>query len=145
MNLEMFTGDDVTTFVSFMKNCQLIVEERCETTFEKYYYLKRYTRGLPHELVNSCDCLDADTAYRNAMKTLQEEYGNEYKAAMAYIKKLENVAPIKSEDGEALRDLSITLMTCANNMNHVTSLNQLNSPNEIMKIVPKLPYELRKR
>ena len=47
------------------------------------------------------------------------------------------------DDSKSFEALCIFLSTCRNNMNTLTSLNQLNNPKEIMNIVRKLPYKHR--
>lgn len=95
--------------------------------------------------MKSCSHNDAYVTYNEALKLPEQEYGNPHRNATAYLKKLKNWPTIKSEDGEAMRDLSIFLLTSSNNMDTMNTLNQLNSPTEIMKVVKKLPFDMRKR
>ena len=62
-------------------------------------------------------------AYENALALLEEEFGNEHRTTTAYLQKLENWPSIKSEDAGGLKQLSIFLMTCLNNMDSMTCIN----------------------
>ena len=140
----VFNGKDVTEYKPFISNFKRTIEDKCALSADCLYYLLQYTTGTPHDLVKSCGNSDPVSAYRNALKLLDNEYGHEYKVAAAFLDKLENWPIIKNEDGEGLKRLSIYLRTCENNMPVMAMLNQLNSPKEIMSIVLKLPFELRK-
>ena len=76
---------------------------------------------------------------------LKKHYGNEYKIADSYLQKLENWPAMRDEDGKQIESLSLFLTTCLNNMDELTSLNQLNSPKELMLIIQKLPYKFREK
>ena len=64
---------------------------------------------------------------------MNEEFGNERAISTSYIQKLNDWKPIKNEDGIAMRDLSVFLLSCNNMMSDVDYLNHLNSPTEIKK------------
>jgi len=142
--ITIFSGDDITEYRAFIQNFNRTVLKKCENPADSFYYLEQYTSGMARELVKSCNHNDEAVAYEQAISLLEEEYGNEHRTATAYLQRLENWPTIKSEDGEALRKLSIYLLTCSNNMGSMNTINQLNSPKEIMNVVMKLPYELRK-
>jgi hypothetical protein len=92
----------------------------------------------------SCNHSDTARAYDEAPASLEEEFGNGQKTAIAFLQKLRDWLIIKSKDNEGLENLSVYLMTCSNSMGSTDILNQLNDPQEIMGVVMKLPFELRK-
>lgn len=49
------------------------------------YYLERYTRGCPRDLVQSCLHMSAERGFETAKALLQEHFGNETKISAAYI------------------------------------------------------------
>ena len=140
-----FSGENITEYRSFIQNFKRTIDSKCDNFSDCLYYLEQYTSGIAKQLVKSCSQHDATKAYHQALDLLEEEFGNEHKTATAYLEKLEKWPAIKSEDSEALKQLSIYLMTCSNNMESMTCLNQLNSPKEIMGVVQKLPFELRRK
>ena len=143
-SIPVFDGSDITVYNRFIQDFQRTVEQKCNEPADCFYYLLQFTSGTAHKIVQSCNQRDSARGYKQALKTLQLEYGNEHHTALSYIEKLENWPAIKSEDGLALRDLAIFLQTCENNMLDMSILNQLNNPQQIMKVVMKLPLELRK-
>ena len=143
--LKVFDGMDITDFRPFMHNFIRTVEDKCDNSADRFYYLLQFTTGVAHDLVKSCQIGSSEVSYNTAIKLLEDEYGNEHKSALAYLDKLEKWPDIKSEDGESLKKLAIFLRTCLNNLGDMGIVNQLNSPKEIMAVIHKLPFELRKR
>jgi len=141
----VFDGKDVTKYNIFMRNFKRIIEDKCDQPADCLYYLEQYTSGTARELVRSCGHSDVSIAYAEALRLLSEEYGNSHKTATAYLDKIDKWPQIKGEDGEALRELSIFLLECSNNLDSHTVYSQLNHPKEIMSIVMKLPYDMRKK
>ena len=54
-----------------------------------------------------------------------------------------NGQPIRGEDGAALQKFSILLTRCSNTLREIGSLNRLENPDSLRKIVDQLPYPLR--
>ena len=144
-DLKVFDGSSLIDYRYFIDNFKRTIEDKCENYSDRFYYLLQYTSYTANDLVKSCSHPDPRAAYNSAIQLLDREYGNEYRVATEYLDKLENWKEIRSEDGESLHSLSTFLATCASSMHAMGMLNQLNSPKEIMAIVLKLPYELRKQ
>ena len=142
---EIFNGEDATLFKTFMKAFQEMIADCCETDSQRFYYLEKYTTGLPKELVKSCENENPSVGYKSAIKMLNREFGDERVIATAYLEKLRQFKEIKNEDAKALRKFAFFLLSCANMMSSVSPLNQLNSSYEIKQIVMKLPFKMRDR
>ena len=141
---ERFDGSNLLKFPSFIRAFKSMIEDHCDNDLDRLQYLEKYTLGLPLQLVRSCRNNSPSEGYKNAIKLLEKEFGNEFRIAMAYIEELEKWPNVKSDDGKAMQELSIFLTCIANEMsNNLTSYSQLNSPQEIKKIIDKLPYKLR--
>jgi len=143
--IKVFDGKDITEYRHFIQNFSRTIDEKCDNPADCLYYLEQFTDGVAKQLVKSCGHRDPTEAYSRALKLLEDEFGNEYRTANAYLQKLSAWPIIKTDDYCGLRDLSIFLLTCSNNMDSMGILNQLNSPKEIMEIVMKLPFEVRKK
>ena len=143
--IQIFDGSDVMKFPGFLQNFKLTFHRKCSDADDCLYYLQQFTAGTAHEIVKGCNQKNPEKAYKEALQLVNDEYGNEHKIAAAYIEKLDKWPVIKSEDEENLQKLYLFLLECNNNMEDTTSLNQLNRPKEIVRIVGKLPYELRKK
>jgi len=141
---ETFDGTDLTKFRPFILSFERTIEARCNDDADRYYYLMKYTRGRPHELVVSCNSSNASAAYSEARKVLLKNYGDEFAIAHKYIEKLQKWPQIPSENAVALDEFGTFLSTCLNMMRNMGHLNQLNSLNEIRALCMKLPWDLRK-
>ena len=141
---EIFDGNDITLYQSFVLSFERTIETRCEDSIDRFYYLQKYTRGRPRELVLSCNRKDATNSYSEARALLHGNYGDEFQIAHKYLERLDNWPTIASESVVALDEFVTYLTMCDNMMVNTNYLNQLNSLKEIKNIVMKLPYDLRK-
>ena len=141
---KIFSGEDVVEYNTFKLSFQRLIEEKCLSNEDRYYYLLRYTSGEAHRLVSSCQHPDAKKAYESAKTLLDSQYGNEHIIAQQYLEELARWPSIKSEDSVELNKFAMFLTTCLNMMTRMSALNQLNSWRDIMEVVMKLPYDLRR-
>jgi len=140
-----FDGSDVTHYKKFRLSFDRSIGQRCTDDGDKYVYLQQYTKGKANILVNTCCHYDAATAYKKAIKLLDDEYDNEFIVSNSYIEKLDRWPEVKSEDKKALEDYAIFLIECNNYMELMSVRNSLQSPKEMSNIVSKLPFKLRDR
>ena len=141
----VFDGGDITKYKYFIVSFDKIIDNVCKTDSDRFHYLQQYTSGKARRLVDSCCYYDQSRAYAKARTLLQEEFDDEFKVSNEYLAKLDRWPSIKAEDIIKLEDLSLFLMDCENYMENMSIRNQLQSPQELMKIVTKLPYKLRER
>ena len=140
---EIFDGD-ITCYQSFTLAFDRLIAEAYASDADKYYYLQRYTKGYPLELVKSCLSSDFTHSYIEARILLHKYYGNEAVLAQKYLDKLEEWPSIKAEDKKSLDAFALYLTTCLNMLPNNSYLNQLNTWKEIKMLVMKLPFDLRK-
>ena len=141
---DCFDGTNIMKFSSFMHSFKTMIADHCDDDLDRLHYLEKYTAGLPQQLVRSCRKNNPSAGYKKAIETLEKEYGNEFKIAMAYIEKLENWPVMKAEDSVAMQELSVFLECCSNEMDeNMTPFSQLNSPQQLKAIIMKLPYKIR--
>ena len=133
----------MTKFKSFKSNFIRNIASKNTNAADNFIYLQQHTSGRAKRLVDSCAHFESERAYYSAMELLQSEYANEYKVSDEYIRKIEQWPAVKAEDVRALEDLYLFLLDCINYMDSMTIHNPLQSPNEIMKVVYKLPYKMR--
>ena len=143
--LKSFDGSDPTSYKRFMINFNRIVENHCSDYGDKLLYLQQFTSGHAKKIVDSCVHYNATEGYLKAISLLNEEYGNEFKIANSYLKTLEDWPVLKSEDSDALSELSLFLLDCHHYLENMSMSNQMQNPKEIMSIVRKLPYKLQDR
>ena len=141
---DLFDGK-LIEYKSFRLAFDRIIVEACQNDKDKYYYLLRYTKGYPNDLVKSCLSEDFHKSFSHAISLLDKYYDNDVSLAQTYLDKIEKWPPIKAEDSLALDELSMYLTSCLNLMPGVSYLNQLNSWKELKTIIMKLPFDMRKR
>lgn len=141
---EIFNGDDITKFPSFILAFDRTIVARCPDDSDKFYYLQKYTEGRPRELVASCNRDDPSLSYSEARRQLQENYGDEFKISHKYLEKLEQWPDIPAEDEHAMEDFNVFISTCLNLSKKFDYFSQLNSLKELKLLTLKLPWGLRK-
>ena len=84
-----------------------------------------------------------EEGYKEARRLLKERYGQNYRIATAHVQALTEGLPIKSEDGEALLRFSVQLTSCTNTLKEIGCLSKLDHPENLRKIVSRLPFGMR--
>ena len=111
----------------------------------RMYYLVQNMAGNVQESMRSCLAMDSEEGYREARKLLAKRYGQPYKIASAYVKRVTNGPAIKGEDGAALQSFSALLTTCKNTLNEIGYLSKIENPDSLKKVVARLPFSLRQK
>lgn len=141
-DVPVFTGDPVE-YCDFIRAFKNVIERKTSSPSTRLYYLLQYTSGQVEDLVRSCLAMQKDRGYKEARKLLADRYGQSYKIATAYVDRVINCQPIRSEDGPALQKFSILLTSCRNTLREIGYLNRRRNPESLRKIVDRLPYPLR--
>lgn len=143
-DIPIFDGD-LFQYKAFIKAFEQGVENKaCKA--DCLYYLEQFTKGQPQELVRSCQHMAPERGYIVAKGLLQEHFGNEYKIAAAYIgKALAWPTITKAEDIKALQAYALFLRGCANVMEELQYMQELDMPSNMKMVVFKLPYKLREQ
>ena len=138
----VFSGDPIG-YCEFVRAFENLVERKTSSPSTRLYYLLQYTSGSVQDLVRSCLTMPDAIGYKEARRLLAERYGQPYNIATAYVDRVINGAPIRTEDGPSLQKFSILLTSCRNTLKEIGYLNRLENPDSLRKIVERLPYPLR--
>ena len=141
-SLQAFRGDPID-FCDFVRAFEHIVERKTLSSSARLYYLVQYTSGAVQELMESCLSMREEEGYTEARRLLQERYGQIYKIAAAHVKRLVDSATIRTDDGPALQQFSIQLTSRVNTLKEIGYLNKLYNPDNLKKIIDRLPYAMR--
>ena len=141
-SLQVFSGDPID-YCDFVRAFEHIVERKTLSSSARLYYLVQYTSGAVQELMESCLSMREEEGYTEARRLLQERYGQNYKIAAAHVKRLVDSATIRTDDGPALQQFSIQLTSRVNSLKEIGYLNKLNNPDNLKKIIDRLPYAMR--
>uniref|UniRef100_A0AAZ1XPU5 CCHC-type domain-containing protein n=1 Tax=Oreochromis aureus TaxID=47969 RepID=A0AAZ1XPU5_OREAU len=141
-DIQFFDGDPLQ-YQTFMRAFDHMVESQAHSAKDCLYFLEQYTRGHPREMVRSCQYMPVEYGYAKAKSLLQENFGNSLRIAAAYIERVSNWPPIKSDDVKALQEYGFLLRQCCNAMGDVESLHELDVSANMQAVIKKLPYKLR--
>ena len=139
-----FDGNPVE-YRTFVRAFESLIESRTSSSTERLYYLEQYTAGDVKELVRSCHHLAPDEGYAEARRLIEKKFGDDFRIASAYESKALNWPPVKSEDGSALSRFSVYLASCKNAMKGSQYSSKFDQPDNIQKLIFKLPYNMRER
>ncbi|XP_057687730.1 uncharacterized protein LOC130913275 [Corythoichthys intestinalis] len=142
--IHIFDGDPLQ-YHAFMRAFENGVKDKSNNYSDCLHFLEQYTRGLPREIVQSCQHLPPDQGYQRAKNLLMEHFGNEYKISSAYMNKAFSWTPIKREDIKALQAFALFLRGCCNVTEQIQHMKDLDMPSNMRTIVLKLPYNMRER
>ena len=138
----VFNGDPIS-YCDFIRAFEQLIEQKTSSPSARLYYLCQFTTGECNQLVKSCLSMQEQVRYTEARRLLKERYGQNYRIRAAHVQKLINGPSIKPEDGAALQQFSIQLTSCQNTLREFRYLNKLDNPDNLKKIVDRLPYALR--
>ena len=139
----IFKGQPIE-YCSFIRAFENLIESKTDSSSARLYYLVQYTAGDVQELMRSCLAMNPDEGYQEARRLMKEKYGQNYKIA-AYVDRLTNGPPIRSEDGNALQKFSVQLTSCKNTLKDIGYLNKLENPDALRKVIEKFPYGIRQK
>ena len=141
-SMQVFSGDPID-YCDFIHAFEHLVEQKTTSSSSRLYYLVQYTSGPAQELMRSCLSMREEEGYVEARRLLKERYGRSYKIAAAHVKRLIDGPSIKPEDGSALEQFSIQLSSCVNTLKEIGYVNKLDNPDNLKKIIDRLPFGIR--
>lgn len=139
-----FSGD-VTQYRTFCQAFETLIEVKEPDPASKLYYLEQFTTGRAQELVRSCLHMAPNEGYKKARALLDQKFGQKHSIATAHIDQLIKGNPIKAEDGDALEQFSIQLISCSNTLKAIGCMNKIENPDAMRKLIERLPYKLQER
>jgi hypothetical protein len=111
LSLSSFKGDP-TEYHLFIRTFNMRVERNVKSSGARMQYLQQYLDGEPRDLIKGCHYMEPEAGYVEAMKLLNEKYGDPYKVSNAYLKKVNDWPTLRPGDDNALEELAIFLTQC---------------------------------
>ncbi|XP_041484991.1 uncharacterized protein LOC121431537 isoform X2 [Lytechinus variegatus] len=105
----------------------------------KLNYLNAYVSGRAKEIVEHHLLIGGSNAYQEALKQLEDRFGDPNTISVSYTKKLTSWPKISSHDASGLRDFADFLQKVVAAKRRVRNLGILDYPQENVKLVEKLP------
>ncbi|XP_071482161.1 uncharacterized protein [Diadema antillarum] len=134
----VFNGKPLN-YPAWKMSYNLLIEHSKVPPHERFFYLLKYLRDEPREMVEGYALAGDDMAYRDAIKSLDERYGNTFVISNAFRDRLDSWPKIAPKDSAGLRRLSDFLRQCHTASKTVHHLNHLDDERENRKITSKLP------
>ncbi len=144
VNVPIFDGK-ATEYCHFVRAFENLIESKTLNERTKLFCLVQYTSGEVKDLMRSCLIMKPEEGYTEARRLLKEKYGQSYRIATAYVDRVTEATPIKSEDGTALQTFSVLLISCRNTLKEIGYLNKIENPDCLIKIIEKQSFSLRQK
>ena len=87
--------------------------------------------------------MNPEQGYAEARRLPKERYGQKYRIAAAHVQTVTEGPWIKSEDGNALLQFFIQRTSCTNTLKEIGSLSKLVNPENLKRIINRLPFGMR--
>jgi len=143
-DLQTFNGDplDFWSFTSVFDN---YIERNASSDSERLIYLLQYTSGDAKRVIKGCSMMNPAKGYQTARKLLKELFGHPYVIAAKCVNKLTDGPAIKPSDRVGLLNFADELTECQNLLESIGYLEEINSADNLRRIVQRLPFNLKSR
>ncbi len=137
-----FSGDPCEYFrFSHMFNTN--IDKRVEDNCTKLAYLVQFCQGEAKEAIKDCVVLPPNSGYDTAKNILKAKYGRPHVIARAYLQQILSGPAIKSNEAEGITKLATLMKRCLITLQELKYTADLNSTDNLLKIVRRLPIHLR--
>ncbi|XP_038073422.1 uncharacterized protein LOC119741653 [Patiria miniata] len=144
--IDPFSGADVLSYMTFMKNFGYVVEGKTNDPARRLELLLKYTKGEAHELIKECPMIETPSqAYERAKQLLKRDYGQPSILAAAYKNKAEQWGKIATGDKTGLRKFSIFLINCCNGKQSNRDMASMDGFEFLKLLAGKLPVALQQQ
>ena len=140
----VFFGE-LTEYPDWRAAVNRFIRDRQGLHEDKLALLRLYLAPELHRHVNAYCTLGTELAFKQALETLDEEFGDQFQISKAYKLELSNWSRITSNDGRGLKRFAGFLKQCTSVMEKIKALEDLNSLPEKQKILRKLPIHLERK
>ena len=140
--LTTFDGDPLE-YWNFIKSFENSIVNNAASESEKLMYLLQYTSGVAKDMIKCCLVMDSSLAYQRAWTLLEERFGHPFTITSKYVTKLTEGPPLKPSDRAGLLAFADQLKDCEHTLESIGYLDEINSADNLRRIVQRLPFHLR--
>ena len=137
-----FKGDPIE-YNTFIMAFDARIRTKATTSSDLLYYLNQHLQDEPADLIQGCLLMSPDEGYSEARRLLQMEYGDPYKISTSYLSKILQWSPVRFDDSQGLKPLSIFLTKCTIAMNSISYMSVLDHAPNMQAVVSRLPGNLQ--
>ena len=94
------------------------------------------------DTIKCCLVMDSSQGYRKVRELLEEQFGHPFTIASKYIAKLTEGPPLKPWDRAGLLAFADRLKECEHTLESIGYLEEINSADNLRRIVQRLPFHL---
>jgi len=98
--------------------------------------------GEAKKMIKSCLVVDSSVGYQTTKKLLEEQFGHPFTIASTYVAKLTEGLPLKPSDCTGLLAFADQLKYCELTLESIGYLDEINSADNLRRIVQRLPFHL---
>ncbi|MCG8432233.1 MAG: DUF1759 domain-containing protein, partial [Candidatus Omnitrophica bacterium] len=139
VEIQKFQGN-VMDYKRFMRQFNSKIVANTDSFDEMMNFLIQYTSGEAQRVVIGYSNLEASVGYPAALQELERRYGDPEVIAHSFVQKALNWEDKELETVKGLDEFSIFLMECHYAVKSLDAVKILDYPDNIQKIVSKLPY-----
>ncbi|XP_028314916.1 uncharacterized protein LOC114470784 [Gouania willdenowi] len=140
----VFSGDPIA-YIEWKASFISLIDCKSISPADKLHLLKRYITGPALKCLDGTFYRSDEDAYKDALKRLDQRYGQPFVVQKAIRDKLSKWPKIHSKDAEGLRTFSDFLTACLQATPHIKGLEILNDCEENQKLLQKAPEWLATR
>ena len=124
-----FKGDPIE-YNTFIMAFDASIRTKASTSSDLLYYLNQHLEDEPADLIQGRLHMSPDEGYSEARRLLRKEYGDPYKISTSYLNKILQWSPVRFDDSQGLKRLSIFLKKCTIAMKSISYMSVLDhAPN----------------
>ena len=143
-DLSIFDGNSFE-YWSFFRSFENTVIRNAMSESEKLIYLLQNSPGDAKKTIECCVVMDPSNGYMAARKLLQERFGHPYTIAAKFVGEIIKGPQIKPSDRSGLLEFADKLKNCEHNLESMGYLDEINSADNLRRIVQRLSFYLRSR
>ena len=141
--LPKFDGDPLK-YYPFLKRFKSMVGKTTISSADKLDRLHEACTGKAQSAITSSLYIDDPAkGFADAMKRLQDRFGDPHRISQAWMDKVLTTEDIKSSD--SLRDYADLLRGCRDTLEALNCLGELNNRRTLAEIIKKLPHDVKGR
>ena len=141
-DLSIFDGNPME-YWNLMRSFENVTEQNAMNESEKLMYLLQYTTGDAKKTIDCCVAMNPSEGYMAARRLLKERFGHPYTIAAKFVSEITEGPQIKPSDRSGLLEFADKLKNCEHTLESMGYLDEINSADNLRRIVQRLPFHLR--
>ncbi|KAF0298094.1 hypothetical protein FJT64_004522 [Amphibalanus amphitrite] len=130
---------DTSKFKPFLRTFESNIARNVDCDAERLLYLLKFTKGKPHDLVQTCVHLPEEQGYAQAVKLLRRRYDCQAQTVASLVDEMLALPTLRGDDGDGLDDFGIFLRGCMNALENLPHGVGSVDSKTIRRLLEKLP------